>query len=95
MGKIVEFRRPDRRADVEKLLREFYAEERELENDEALQERARRANCDSSSGVETANLRGDNLFSRHNLDEPTNSDSEPLQCRRSNTSIPHTLPMPI
>jgi len=43
MGKILEFRRPDRHADVVKLLREFFAMERELENDEALQETARRA----------------------------------------------------
>jgi len=30
MGKILTFERPDRHADVEKLLREFYAEELEL-----------------------------------------------------------------
>ena len=36
MGKILDFRQPDRHADVVKLLREFYAKERELENDEAL-----------------------------------------------------------
>ena len=43
MGKILEFSRPDRHANIVKLLREFFAEERELENDEALRETARRA----------------------------------------------------
>ncbi len=38
MGLLLEFRRPDRHAGIVKLLRNFYAEERELENDEALQE---------------------------------------------------------
>ena len=38
-----DFRRPDRHANIVKLLREFFAEERELENDEALQEMARKA----------------------------------------------------
>ena len=43
MGKLLEFRRPDRHADMERLLREFFAAERELENDEVLQEIAGRA----------------------------------------------------
>ena len=37
MGKILdEFRRADRHADMEKLLREFFAAERELKDDEVL-----------------------------------------------------------
>jgi len=43
MDKTHEFRRPDRHIDMAKLLREFYAEERELENDEVLQEIVKRA----------------------------------------------------
>jgi len=42
-AKVLAFRRPDRHADVERLLREFYAEERELENDPALRETVKRA----------------------------------------------------
>ncbi len=42
-AKILTFGRPDRHADIVKLLREFYAEERELENDEALREIVRQA----------------------------------------------------
>ena len=34
MGKILAFRRPDRHADMEEILRKFFTEERELENDE-------------------------------------------------------------
>ena len=43
MDKTHEFRRPDRHADIEKLLREFYAEERELESEEVDPEIVRRA----------------------------------------------------
>ncbi len=41
MGKILTFKRPCE--DIEALLREFFAAERELENDEVLQEIVRRA----------------------------------------------------
>ncbi len=41
MGQILEFKRPNE--DMEELLREFFAAERELENDEVLQEIVRKA----------------------------------------------------
>ena len=46
MGKILTFKMPsDDHADMVRLLREFFAEERELENDAVLQETVRRGDA--------------------------------------------------